>query len=90
MEWAEKLFMQCSGQIRDDLDKRWRFYQYQLLNTQDLYQKMRLRNYFRKYLLVIQVSMNQYRDNDDLSNDSWMDEEDKIVENLFDDWDGEA
>lgn len=86
IEWALKLYTQYSGEMRDDLGKRIEFFQYQIATEKDIYQKMRLRNHFKRFLLAYQMNLNQLIYGSVTMDDSWMEDDDKMIEDIFNDW----
>ena len=49
-----------------------------------MYNKLRIRNYMKKYLLHVEAMM--IRESFNIVDDSWKDDEDKLVDEIFNDW----
>ncbi len=86
IEWATRLFEQYNGNAREELAKRMDFFMYQKETERDIYQKMRIRNHFKRFLLAYQMNLNQFHFEEKKMDDSWMDPEDKMIEDIFKDW----
>lgn len=87
MEWGERLFVQAPDYIREDL--KLRILQYQNLSNGkgDYYQKPRIREYMKNYLLNIELTLFK-RESVLLKNDdTWMSTEDREIEKMLLDWD---
>ena len=85
--WAERLYVQCSGECRDELQSRMDFFEYKMM-VADIYEKMRFKSYMKKYLLVLELAIHKNNEENLKNDESWMDDEDKMIEDLFKDWDG--
>lgn len=88
MEWAERLFAQCIDDKRDELSRKIQFYAHSIKNEKDIYQKIRIRNYMRRYLVVLEMALTQFHSQNGEIDNSWMNDEDKMIEDIFKDWDG--
>lgn len=85
LEWGSRLFAQTSGQARFEIENKLTWYQMSMRRATDMYNKLRLRNYIKRYLLFVETSMLKdevlnFKDN------SWQEDEDKLVDEIFGDW----
>lgn len=88
LEWALKLYTQYSGDMRDELARRIEFFQHQIATEKDIYQKIRIRNHIKRFLLAYQMNLNQLLYGKVTMDDSWMEDDDKMIEDIFNDWNG--
>lgn len=86
IEWASRLFEQYNGGAREELARRMDFFMYQKETEKDMYQIMRIRNHFKRFLLAYQMNLNQFHFEDKDLDNSWMDSEDKMIEEIYKDW----
>ena len=86
-EWGERLFVQCPDYLREDLRIRLLYFEHILRDDVDVYRKPRIREYMKKYLLNTELSMLKYDARMFVKEDSWMDDEDIIIEKMIEDWD---
>lgn len=89
IEWASRLFEQYDGSAREELARRMDFFMYKKDNEKDMYQFMRIRNHFKRFLLAYQMNLNQFHFEDKEMDNSWLDSEDEMIEDIFKDWDPE-
>lgn len=88
IEWALKLYSQYDGVAREELGRRLDFFM-NFIKNGDMYQKVRVRNHFKKFLLAYQVGLNKFNIENNPLGDSWLEEEDKMIEKIFEDWNDE-
>lgn len=90
--WAERLFMQCSGEYKIELEKKIQYFNYILMK--DPYQIAKVRKYLTVFLAYVEkmtescVDLNE----ESLEAGSWYEEDDedeKEIDNLFRQWDDE-
>ena len=68
-----------------EIENKLTWYQMSMRRATDMYNKLRLRNYIKRYLLFVETSMLKdevlnFKDN------SWQEDEDKLVDEIFGDW----
>lgn len=92
LAWGERLFMQCTGEYRDEIARKIQYFHY--IMNHDPYQIPKVRKYLMVYLAFVEKLTDGSVDWDEaeIENGSWYDEEDeeeKEVDNLFKQWDEE-
>jgi molecular chaperone HscC len=85
LEWGSRLFAQNSGQAQAQIGSKMAWFQEAMYRATDMYNKIRLRSYMKRYLLFVEASMLKtevlnFKDN------SWQEDEDKLVDEIFGDW----
>ena len=84
LEWGSRLFAQTSGATKLDIELKLARFQQIIYSGADMYNKLRIRNYMKKYLLHVEAMM--IRESFNIEDDSWKDDEDKLVDEIFNDW----
>ena len=87
VEWGSRLFAQTSGLLKIDIENKLAKFQKVVYRGEDIYNKIRLRNYMKKYLLHVEAMM--IKECFNFEDDSWQDDEDQIVDEIFSDWEDE-
>ncbi len=84
LEWGSRLFAQTSGMTRFDIQNKLARFQQVIYRGTDMYDKIRVRNYMKKYLLYVEAMM--LKEGFNIEDNSWQDDEDKLVDEIFSDW----
>ena len=86
LAWGERLYTQCSGEIREELLKRMQYFQHAM--ESDPYQVVKVRKYLMVYLALLERMIENSIGWDALAleEDWYEDEEEKEIFNLFKAW----
>lgn len=88
LAWGERLFMQCSGEFKEEIMKRMQYFVHIMENNP--YQVTKVRKYLTVFLAYVEKLTESYVDIDEkeLEEGSWYEDEDeKEIDNLFREWD---
>lgn len=89
LEWGSRLYTTCSNEARVELENRLRFYEERIIRETDLYQKKKISLYMRRFLLFFEMAMLKETNGLVEIDDSWMEIDDRDIEDMYKDWDGE-
>jgi molecular chaperone HscC len=85
VQWGTRLFAQTSGALKREIGLKLDYFQNALVSL-DTYHKMRVRNYIKKWLMNIENMMNRLGKSSFEEDDSWENDEDKMIEKIYKDW----
>ncbi len=90
LAWGERLFMQCAGELREELARRMQFFIEVM--QKDPYQLPKVRKYlmvFLGYVERVTDSNINWEEYDSAGTDWYEDEDEREIDSLFNDWDSE-
>ena len=89
LDWGERLYMQCGGDLRDEILQRMLYFNH--IMEQDPYQIPKVRKYLTVFFAYVEKIMESYINIDSsiFQDEDWYDEEDEEINRDFKNWNEE-
>jgi len=86
LEWASRLYMQASGELKEEIGKKIQYFNYMM--RKDYYKIGRIRKYISVYLAYVEEYINNFLNLQyvDIRESDWYEDDDREEDDLFKKW----